>query len=82
MSPGTQAREWPLFPRKRQSQVGASGKHAFQRNLMELTATRPNVQMGNRRYVFAIITVGALTTSALLLAVQISVVHQVKATPP
>ena len=82
MSPGTQAKEWPLFPRKRQIQGGASGKLTFQCNLMELTATRPNVQMANRRYVFAIIAVGALSTTALVVAVQISSVYQVKATPP
>ena len=82
MLAGTRARKLPLFPRKRKSQEGASGKLAFQCNLMELTATRPNVQMGNRRYVFAIIAVGALSTTALVVAVEISIVYQVKATPP
>ena len=48
-------------------------------------ATPPNgtdVHMPKPRYVFAIIAVGALVTTAVLVAVQISIVHQVKSTPP
>ena len=167
MLAGTRARKLPLFPRKRKSQEGASGKVAFKTQLsMQLDGApaqtsksrivyvfvmKCNVnhicnqttvnwaQLSNRgyvdtdmltgsyphrkymvcmlrnrchrcgtsgddddeqlkiellsqwqleaesrncRYVFAIIAVGALSTTALVVAVQISIVYQVKATPP
>ena len=64
--------------------------NATQCSLIQLTATRFHVhvilykfqKIPNPRYVFAIIVVGALTSIAVLVAVQISIIHEVKGTTP